>query len=114
MSVPHTHEKRTDGERSGLAPGSASELTEEQVRQLVAEMPVTELGNLACPFCGGVKLSRLSPKNAPLLQWVQCDTCGATGPNTAEANEGWNTRAFGPHAARRLNAEVSNAPSSAE
>lgn len=57
----------------------------------VSEVPMTEKGNLACPFCGGVQLSRIQYKSD--VSWVQCENCGATGPNL-NPEIGWNVRAF--------------------
>ena len=64
----------------------------------LTEVPMTPKGNLACPFCGGVKLTRIESKKptpeGKIVTWVHCDRCGATGPNTSDPNVGWNTRSF--------------------
>jgi hypothetical protein len=54
-----------------------------------------------------VKLSVLvfeKTETKPEVRIMQCDVCGATGPNTMprEAEEAWNTRAFGGHLVRRM------------
>ena len=62
--------------------------------QYVTEVPVTESGNLACPFCGGVSLTLIVSRAKPDISWITCNRCGATGPNMI-APIGWNMRAFG-------------------
>lgn len=64
------------------------------VADFFSEIPTSDKGNLACPFCGHTKLSLIASKKEPHWSWVQCDTCGATGPNLG-GNVTWNTRAFG-------------------
>jgi predicted RNA-binding Zn-ribbon protein involved in translation (DUF1610 family) len=67
-----------------------------EIAALMSTMPVTDQGNLACPFCGGVKLSRISKRDDLLVFWIQCDQCGATGPNL-KSDITWNVRAYGEH-----------------
>jgi predicted RNA-binding Zn-ribbon protein involved in translation (DUF1610 family) len=63
-------------------------------KTLMAHIPMTAKGNLACPFCGQVKLSRIQPRADSKVFWIHCDTCGATGPNM-KPDISWNMRAFG-------------------
>lgn len=56
------------------------------------KLACTEHNNRACPFCGGLVLSRYTSRMTEGVQWTQCDTCGATGPNTYPSAFGWNIR----------------------
>lgn len=68
------------------------------IADLVESTPLTMLGNLPCPFCGSTNLSSVRAKKESKCGWIECETCGATGPNSmckvVEAH--WNKRAFGP------------------
>ncbi len=52
--------------------------------------PTAVSGLLACPFCGA------SGKFLEVTEWVECQSCGATGPECLRGRpvEDWNTRAL--------------------
>jgi len=68
------------------------------IAALVESTPLTMLGNLPCPFCGSTNLSNIRAKKESKTSWIECESCGATGPQSARAvtEAHWNKRAFGP------------------
>ncbi|MFZ2280737.1 MAG: Lar family restriction alleviation protein [Prosthecobacter sp.] len=68
------------------------------IADVLERTPLTMLGNLPCPFCGGINLSNIRAKKGSKTSWIECETCGATGPQSARAvtEAHWNKRAFGP------------------
>jgi len=68
------------------------------IADLVDTVPLTMLGNLPCPFCGSINLSRITPQKSAKHAWIHCETCGATGPanHKDQAEIARNKRAHGP------------------
>ncbi len=54
------------------------------------KLPCTPFGNRPCPFCGSAEISRFTSRMTEGVAWIQCDTCGATGPNKDVM--AWNIR----------------------
>ena len=63
-----------------------------------AEKSVCSNGLLPCPFCGGIDLEFDAAgmpleDNTDITEWVNCNTCGASGPDGYSPSQKWNERA---------------------
>lgn len=57
-------------------------------------MRIKDKINLPCPFCGGIQLTKVVPIGDEEFSYIECDSCGASGPNYKNNNLGWNSRYF--------------------
>lgn len=62
------------------------------MKRPLQQFPITTKEMLKCPFCGHADLQTMSDLHHC---WVQCKSCGTTGPDTLapeEAERLWNHR----------------------